>query len=345
MHMANELLSVPVALTTSAVAAAGLGYICRKATKIVNSENLALMGLLGAFVFAGQMINFQLPLMPGTSGHLVGAVLLAIALGPHLATIVLSSVVIIQCLIFQDGGLLALGCNIINMALVPCFLGYYIYSLIIGKNLQAGRIYAASIIAAILAMLAGAAMVPVEAFLSGVLVVPFKTFFITMMGVHLLVGIVEGVITAAVLIYLTQSRPDLTVISCNCKPRISKSVFYSLTIIIVVATAAGLSLMASENPDGLEWSYLERPDQPEFAPMIANENKVISAVDEFQARYTLAPDYSKRQASIGTIAGEDIEVSQASAGWTSFAGVAGSALTMFLIWLIAALLRRKPQAV
>ena len=344
--MANELLSVPVALTTSVAAAAGLGYVCRKATKIITSENLALMGLLGAFVFAGQMVNFQLPLMPGTSGHLVGAVLLAIALGPYLAAIALSSVIIIQCLIFQDGGLLALGCNIINMSLVPCFLGYYIYNLIIGKNPQTARIYTASIITAIVAILAGASLVPIEAAISGVLVVPFKTFFITMMGVHLLVGIVEGIITAAVLIYLTQTRPDLTIINCNCKPRISKAIFYSLAIIIIIATAAGLSLMASENPDGLEWSYLERPNQPGFAPMIENENKIISSVDKFQSRYTLAPDYSKRQAAIGTIAGsESIEASQVSAGWTSFAGVAGSALTMFLIWLIAVVLRRKPQAV
>src|SRR4030066_1130135 len=127
MHMANELLSVQVAAGTLAIAPAGLTLICRKARSIITSDKLALMGILGAFVFAAQMVNFQLPAMPGTSGHMVGAVLLAIVLGPHLAAIVMSSVVIVQCLIFQDGGLLALGCNIINMALVPTYLGYFLY--------------------------------------------------------------------------------------------------------------------------------------------------------------------------------------------------------------------------
>ena len=127
MHMANELLSVPVATGTLAIAAAGLALICKKAKQIIASDKLPLMGILGAFVFAAQMVNFQLPAMPGTSGHMVGAVLLAIILGPQLAAIVISSVVIIQCLIFQDGGLLALGCNIINMAIVPSYLGYFLY--------------------------------------------------------------------------------------------------------------------------------------------------------------------------------------------------------------------------
>ncbi len=117
MHMANELLSVSVATGTLAIAAAGLGFVCRKVRQVVSSDKLALMGILGAFIFAAQMVNFQLPAMPGTSGHMVGAVLLAIILGPHLGAIVISSVVIIQCLVFQDGGLLALGCNIINIIL------------------------------------------------------------------------------------------------------------------------------------------------------------------------------------------------------------------------------------
>ena len=131
--MANELLSVPVATGTLAIAAGGLGLICRKVSKIVSSDKLPLMGILGAFIFAAQMVNFQLPAMPGTSGHIVGAVLLAIILGPHLAAIVISSVVIVQCLIFQDGGLLALGCNNINMGLVPSYVGYFLYKIVVMK--------------------------------------------------------------------------------------------------------------------------------------------------------------------------------------------------------------------
>src|SRR4030042_3595741 len=103
MHMANELLSVPVAAGTLAIAAGALGVICKKVKRVIATDKLALMGILGAFVFAGQMVNFQLPAMPGTSGHMIGAVLLAIILGPHLGAIVICSVVIVQCLILQAG--------------------------------------------------------------------------------------------------------------------------------------------------------------------------------------------------------------------------------------------------
>jgi len=191
MHMANELLSIPVAGGTLAVAAAGLGLVCRKVRHVLTADKLALMGILGAFVFAGQMVNFQLPVMPGTSGHMVGAVLLAIVLGPHLAAIVMASVVIVQCLIFQDGGLLALGCNIINMALVPAYLGYYLYRAVTLRSSSSGRVYAGAMLACVVSIEAGAILVPIQAALAGVLVIPFLTFLITMIGVHLLVGLVE----------------------------------------------------------------------------------------------------------------------------------------------------------
>jgi len=145
--MANELLSVPVAAGTLAIAAGGLGFICRKARQIIASDKLALMGILGAFIFAAQMVNIRLPAMPGTSGHMVGAVLLAIILGPHLGAIVISSVVIIQCLIFQDGGLLALGCNIINMALVPSYLGYFLYKTTTAGPFSSLRTYIGAVLA------------------------------------------------------------------------------------------------------------------------------------------------------------------------------------------------------
>ena len=122
MHMANELLSVPVAAGTILLASGGIVAVARKAKQTLTNEKLPLMGVLGAFVFAAQMVNF--PILTGTSGHMVGAVLLAILLGPHAAAIVMASIVIVQCLIFQDGGLLALGCNVINMGLVPAYLGY-----------------------------------------------------------------------------------------------------------------------------------------------------------------------------------------------------------------------------
>ncbi len=163
MHMANELLSVPVAVGTLAIAAGGLGFICRNVREVIAADKLALMGILGAFVFAAQMVTIRLPAMPGTSGHMVGAVLLAIILGPHLGAIVISSVVIIQCLIFQDGGLLALGCNIINMALVPSYLGYFLYKTATAGPFSSLRTYIGAMVAGVIAIEAGAVLVPVQA--------------------------------------------------------------------------------------------------------------------------------------------------------------------------------------
>ncbi len=329
MHMANELLSVPVAAGTLAIAGAALGLICRKVRQIITSDKFALMGILGAFVFAAQMVNFQLPAMPGTSGHMVGAVLLAIILGPHAGAIVISSVVIIQCLIFQDGGLLALGCNIINMGLVPSYVGYFLYRAITAGRFSSLRTYTGAMLACLLAVEAGATLVPIEAALSGVLVVPFSTFLITMIGVHFLVGTVEGLITLTVLGYLQQVRGDMIVGASAGKVRLSKKAVLVTFVVFTIVTGAGLSLLACGLPDGLEWSYAERPDQPDFKPIVSNENSTIAAVDQLQSKYAPLPDYSVRGASTVT-----------SKGWTSFAAVVGSAVTMGFIWLTASILRK-----
>ena len=340
MHMANELLSVPVAAGTLAIAGAGLGLVCRKARQIIASDKLALMGVLGAFVFAAQMVNFQLPAMPGTSGHIVGAVLLAIILGPHAAAIVMSSVVIIQCLIFQDGGLLALGCNLINMALVPTYLGWFLYKTVTAGRPGSGRIYLGAMLACVIALEAGALLVPIQAGLSGVLVVPFSHFLVTMLGVHLLVGLIEGLITLAVLGYLQQVRPDIVAGHLPGKVRLSRKALLATLAVFTVIVAVGLSLIASGLPDGLEWSYAERPDQPDFKPIVTNEDSKVAAVDDFQAKYSLMPDYSIRPSKLGRAPSQR---SETTAAWTSFAGVVGSALTMAVIWLTARILsRRRP---
>jgi len=338
MHMANELLSIPVATGTLAIAAAGLGFLCRKVRRVIAADKLALMGILGAFVFAGQMVNFQLPAMPGTSGHMIGAVLLAIILGPHLGAIVISSVVIIQCLIFQDGGLLALGCNIINMALVPSYLGYYVYRIVTAGRFSSVRAYIGAMIASVLAVQAGAILVPIQAALSGVLVVPLSTFLITMIGIHFLVGFVEGLMTVAVLAYLQQLRPDLVADSLPGKVRLSRKAVLATLAVFAVIIAAGLSLLASDLPDGLEWSYAERPDQPDFKSSVSNQDSRISEVDDFQSKYSPLPDYSLRASKVGEVAEQEADV---GAGWTSFAGVVGSLLTMTAIWLTAWILRKK----
>ena len=338
MHMANELLSIPVATGTLAIAAGSLGFICRKVRQAIAAEKLALMGILGAFVFAAQMVNFQLPAMPGTSGHMVGAVLLAIILGPHLAAIVISSVVIVQCLIFQDGGLLALGCNIINIGLVPSYLGYFLYRTITNGRFSSLKVYIGAMLASVITMEAGAILVAIQAAMSGVLAVPFSTFLITMTGVHFLVGFVEGLVTVTVLAYLQQLRPDIVADSLPGTVRLSKNAVLATLGILAVLIGAGLSLLASDLPDGLEWSYAERPDDPGFETVVSNPDSRITAVDDFQTKYSLLPDYSARTSKLGNVAEQEADI---GAGWTSFAGVVGSAVTMAVIWLTAWMLRRK----
>jgi cobalt/nickel transport system permease protein len=337
MHMANELLSVPMAAGTIAIAAGGVAAVCRWMKRTISHDKLPLMGVLGAFVFAAQMVNF--PTMPGTSGHLVGAVLLAIVLGPPAAALVMASIIIVQCLLFQDGGLLALGCNIINMGLVPSYVGYAIFRLAAGAHPGRFRLYMGSIVACILAVEAGAILVPVEVQLSGVLQVPFVTFFYTMAGVHLVTGLIEGLITAFVLAYLREVRPAIVAGGLSGQGRLSAKAVYVTLLVAALALAAGLSLFASSRPDGLEWSYKERPNQPSFQPVVANTSAAVAAAEALQDKYTPLPDYSTRPLES---AGQP---ARPWAGWTSFAGVVGSLVTMMVVWGAARLLSSRRVSV
>ena len=364
MHMANELLSPPVAGITLAAAGAAIGYICKKASQVITPDKLALMGIMGAFVFAGQMIN--VPVLAGTSGHLTGAVLVSLLLGPWAAAIVISSVVIVQCLIFMDGGILALGCNIINMAIVPSFVGYWTYNLIMGScgssidrgNQAVGfasytrscsKSITAVMSACLISVLISSILVPIEAAASGVLTVPFITFAVTMVSVHFVIGIFEGLVTVATLGYLKKTCPsvfsaicDIPAASsittedkstCGSKPAAGincKRMFVSM-ITVTVVVAGVLSLFASSLPDGLEWSYADRPNDPEFAPIVENSDNTIKKADELHEKYSVMPDYTVKTT------GE----SEAAAGWTSFAGVAGSLLVMGVILITGKVIRNK----
>ncbi len=146
------------------------------------------------------------------------------------------------------------------MALVPSFVGYWIYRVFVSPRASQWRLYLGSIVACVTALVVGAVLVPVEAGLSGVLRVPFYTFLITMVGVHILIGIVEGLITAAVLVYLRQVRPDIIAECAANTAGVSKGVLYMTLIVATVIVGAGVSLFASSLPDGLEWSYAERPN-------------------------------------------------------------------------------------
>lgn len=332
MHMANELLTLPVAAGTWTLAGGGLFYVCRKLSANIDTERLSLMGVLGAFVFAAQMVNIPLPGLPGTSCHMIGAVLLAILLGPCAAALAMASVVIVQCLLFQDGGLLAMGCNLINLALLPTLLGYALYQPLVTRFPSRWGSWVATLLACWVTVMVSATLVVLQAGISGVLTVPLRLFLGTMLGVHLLIGLVEGLLTLSIVAYLQQIKPELLVSRPQTSVTITRGLLGGFAVLTVLI-AGVLSLWASERPDGLEWSYADRPDQPGFTAMVHNETKAVTAVDALQDRLTPLPEYSKRPSP---------DLAEAGAGWTSFAGLVGSLVTMIVIWLGAKLSRKRP---
>ena len=341
MHMANELLSVPVAAVTLAAVALAVALAARCARKTTADNRLPLMGVIGAFVFAAQMINFTLPGMPGTSGHLGGGGLLAILLGPAAGIVTMAAILIVQCLLFQDGGLLALGCNIINMGVIPCLLGWGLYRVLLGPPAKAAawRQYLAAWTACVLGVVAGAAMVPVEAAFSGVLRVPLSQFLGVMIGVHLLIGLCEGAVTFAVIAYLRRARPELMGLEPADAHATASRPGYGAVMASLLVTAlllAGVvSWFASTLPDGLEWSYREHR-YGAAKTTVDNPSPIVAAVDRWQSRWSPMTDYSRRETPLGQLAANQNAESPSAwpnpDGWRSLAGVLGTIVTLGILY-------------
>ncbi|MBM3117959.1 MAG: cobalamin biosynthesis protein CbiM [Chloroflexi bacterium] len=206
MHIPDGFVSMPVAVAGIAVAAGSVAYAVKATNKKMGEKWIPLMGVLAAFIFAAQMLNF--PIAGGTSGHLIGAALAAILVGPWAGVLIMTCVLAVQSLIFQDGGLLALGANIVNMGVVACFVGYYVYlglaSLFSKRKLG---IMVGSGVAAWLTVVAASVACALELAVSGI--VPLGVALPAMAGVHALIGIGEGLITAAVLSLVLAVRADL----------------------------------------------------------------------------------------------------------------------------------------
>ena len=217
MHMADALISPTVGAAMYAASAATTGisiYRLRSEDRLrpeLTSKRLPTMAVMSSLVFAGQMVNYTIP-GTGSSGHLCGGLLLTALLGPWAGFLSMAAVLIIQCLFFADGGLLALGANLWNMAFYGCFAGYYlIYRPILGaKRLKAPvKLTLASVLGCVLSLQLGALSVVIETSLSGVTELPFGAFLALMQPIHLAIGAVEGLITAAVLVFVYNARPEL----------------------------------------------------------------------------------------------------------------------------------------
>lgn len=300
MHMADALVTPVVGTAMYAASAAATVFSVKKVQLENDPKKIPVMGVMGAFVFAAQMINFTIP-GTGSSGHLCGGMLLTALLGPYAAFLTMIGILFIQCLMFADGGLLALGCNIWNMAFYGCFVGYYVlWKPMMKKKMSKTKIVTASILGCVLTLQLGAFSVTIETLLSGITALPFKIFVGTMQPIHLAIGFVEGLITAAVLLFIYESRPEL--LESADRTKVDNRFSLKKTLIImgtcVVLIAGGLSLAASQNPDGLEWSMEQLTGETELQA----RGEVYETAGKVQEKTAVFPDYGFRDSNsvVGT---------------------------------------------
>jgi cobalt/nickel transport system permease protein len=304
----------------------------------LDEKKVPLMGVLGAFVFAGQMINFTIP-GTGSSGHIGGGILLAAALGPFPALLVLASVLLIQCLFFADGGLLAYGCNVFNMGVVSCLLAYpLIFRPIVKGCLSKKRLVIASVLSVVAGLQAGALCVVLETLFSGVTELPAGPFLLLMQPIHLAIGVVEGLVTAAVLCYVRSLRPELLDSSLENTRMPEKAPLRTVLVSFIVLTvlAGGfLSIFASAYPDGLEWSMEGVAGTAE----LEREGGVYNAAGAAVEKTAFMPDYA--------FPPEGEPSAAAGAAGTAAAGLVGSLITVLIaggLGLVIAKTRKKEAA-
>jgi cobalt/nickel transport system permease protein len=321
MHMADALISLEVGGLFWLVSGGALTHSARVARRQSDAWRVPLTGVLGAFIFALQMINFAIP-GTGSSGHLGGALLLAILLGPHAAFLTISSVLVVQALFFADGGLLALGCNIFNIGIIPIFLAY---PLIYRPLARRGGQRAAILLAACGGLLLGALAVALETRLSAISALPFRAFLLALLPVHLVIGLAEGLATVGVLGFLRKARPEI--FAAAAEDRSDRRAVALIGGLALVA-AGGLSWAASRNPDGLEWAVARVAGRE-----LAATEPAQRRAEALQRGTALLPNYGFREAG-----------PQPSRAGTSLAGILGGLATLALIAATALALRGRRRA-
>jgi len=350
MHMADALLSPAVGGAMWLASAGTIAYCSGKVRKELDDSKIPLMGVLGAFIFAAQMINFTIP-VTGSSGHLGGGLILAILLGPYAAFLTIASVLVVQALFFADGGLLALGCNIFNLGFFPAFIAYpLIYRKIIGRQPTAARISFAATVAAIAGLQMGALAVVLETVSSGISSLPFSTFVAVMQPIHLAIGIVEGLVTAAVVSFVYKARPEIMHSAIESRPIGRQPVRTVAVAFLALAIVTGgiVSWFASDKPDGLEWSIAKVTGQEQLKGPGQGLHTILSTLQE---KIAFLPDYGFKKAphagqtaaSAVTGANPDEIVPEAdnSSLGTSVAGLVGGMISLGLAVLAGFILRLK----
>lgn len=340
MHMADALLSPEVGVAMWAATGTAIAVASARMKKTLDQRQVPLMGVMGALVFAVQMLNFTIP-GTGSSGHFAGGLLLAILLGPHAGFLTIASVVTVQALFFADGGLLALGANIFNMGFLACYL---VYPLVYRPFSQGRAKKVVTWLAAILALQLGAFGVVLQTTLSGIAELPFSAFLLAMQPIHLAIGVGEGLITLAVVELIARAEPDMLArqqAQMGFLP--GKRALAALGVLSVLC--GGLfSWFASSHPDGLEWS---------ISKMVGEGRELESSGDglhqlaaSIQEKLSFLPDYAF---PAGVEKSEDAAPAQESAlvhpdAGTSVSGLVGGAIVLLIAMLLGAVLKRRPQA-
>lgn len=340
MHMADALISPAVGGAMWAVSGGLIAYCSHKIKECMDGSMVPLMGVLGAFIFAAQMVNFSIP-GTGSSGHLGGGMILAILLGPWAAFIVMGSVLTVQALFFADGGLLALGCNIFNLGFFPSFIAYpLLYKTMAGGRPTRGKIIAGSILASIVSLQMGAFGVVLQTSLSGISELPFKTFMLLMQSIHLAIGVVEGLVTAAVVVFVWKARPEILSIAPGAESSVKTGVKKIVTGLLLAAVVTGgvLSWFASSNPDGLEWAIFRTSGREELKA----KGMIYSSFSGVQEKTAILPDYGFKTAEANVTPDESNGQSWPSVGaGTTVAGLVGGGITLFLASLTGWVLKKR----
>lgn len=344
MHMADALISPVVGGAMWGASASAIAYCCAEVRREADDRKVPLMGVLGAFVFAAQMINFTIP-ATGSSGHLGGGLLLAILLGPHAAFLTIASVLVVQALFFADGGLLALGCNIFNLGFFPAFIAYPLLYRKIADN-RPGRtgITAGAIIAGVAGLQLGAFCVVLETVASGISALPLVPFAILMQPIHLVIGIVEGVVTAAVVSFVYRARPEMMSVAKG-EPLLGATPLRKVTwafLCLALLLGGLVSGFASKNPDGLEWSVRTLTGREKLE---ATGIEVHGLLASMQEKLAFLPDYGFSKSGKEFTATNAVDVPQVIGAkkeekpGKGVAGVAGGLLSLAVAALIAFMLK------
>lgn len=265
LHIPDGFLSVAISVVCWVVTLITLYFAVQKAQNKFDERLVPLAGIMAAFIFAAQMLNF--PVAGGTSGHFIGAALATIVLGPWLGILVMAAVIILQALLFQDGGLVVMGANVLVMGVVPAFVGYGLTRSFL--NRPKGQRLAVIAVASWLSIMAAAFITALLLWLSGTsalgVVVP------AMLGIHALVGIGEALITAAAYAFIVQTRPELVE-----RGKTSGGRNWVVGGVLIALFVVFFAPLASGSPDGLEW--------------VAGENGFLQTAQD--APFEILPDYT-----------------------------------------------------